>query len=485
MLMETPEKVLEVAKQKQLEASKQKELALAKQRRKEHLKATFFHAPLASNRYRVLNVIGEGAYGVVSSAENIVTHERVAVKRILKCLDTHPMATRVLRELKFLRLLSRHENIIQIKDVLLPGDIDKFNDTFVVFELMPTDLSRLLRSSTDLKPEHVKYFMFQLLRGIHFMHEARVFHRDLKPNNILINTRCELRICDFGLARAAFENGPDTLFWTDYVATRWYRAPELIMENFTKYSTAIDLWSVGCIFAEMLGRGHVLFPGQNCTHQFELITDVIGPPPASAIEKLRNPQARRVLSQFQNNHVPQRPLKLLFPQADPLALDLLSRMLAFDPDHRISAIDALKHPFFSEYRHLGVGATAFPLSASEFEFERAKLSPEEMRDEFLREILHYHPEATADVLRVWTRGNAYRSKSAVDEFAKQMEEVQQERGGKLQAQTLQERVMGHASENKRNQVGYAAHRQHVTMSESELGHFNKGRRMPHGRGGTF
>lgn len=449
------------------------ELARARRRRREELTANFFRAPLAANRYRVRNLIGEGAYGVVCSAEDTTTGRRVAVKRILKCLDNHPMATRVLRELKFLRLLSRHENIIQVKDVLLPGDVDKFNDTFVVFELMPSDLSRVLRSETVLKPAHIKYFMFQLLRGINFMHDARVFHRDLKPNNILINEHCELRICDFGLARAAFEHGPDTLFWTDYVATRWYRAPELIMENYTKYSTAIDLWSVGCIFAEMLGNGRVLFRGKNSRHQFELITDVIGPPPASAIEKLRNPQARRVLSQLQNQNTPQRPLEQLFPHADPHAVDVLRRMLAFDPDERISALEALQHPYFQEYLHLGLGRTGSPLPAREFEFERAKLSPDQMREEFLKEILQYHQEASAEVLRAWTRGNQYRAHSAVDRFGSAMTDLRNDHRTALQSQTLQERVLGNITDHRRGVSSYTGQWQHITMSEAELGQFTR------------
>eukprot|EP00178_Gracilaria_changii_P006135 TRINITY_DN204_c0_g1_i1.p1 TRINITY_DN204_c0_g1~~TRINITY_DN204_c0_g1_i1.p1 ORF type:complete len:511 (+),score=80.57 TRINITY_DN204_c0_g1_i1:146-1534(+) len=456
------------------------EAAVAKRRRKEQIKAHFFRAPLAINRYRVTNVIGEGAYGIVCSAIDTTTNHKVAVKRILRCLDTHPMATRILRELKFLRLLSRHENIIQIKDVLLPGELDKFNDTFVVFELMPTDLNRFLRSNrTTLKPEHIKYFMFQLLRGINFMHASRVFHRDLKPNNILINSRCELRICDLGLARAAFQNGPETRFWTDYVATRWYRAPELIMEYLTDYSTAIDLWSVGCIFAELLGGGKVLFPGKNSKHQFELITDVIGSPPPQAIEKLGNPQAKRVLMQFQNPNKPTRPLEQLFPNADPLAIDVLRGMLAFDPSERISALDALRHPYFSEYRHLGLGARAEPLPAWEFEFERKHLTPHEMREEFLKEILQYHRESCADVLRSWSTGREFKVKSAVDRFGMQMKEVQQQLGEPtLQFATLEEKVMEQITEDRSAFPGggYAlrrSHRRHVTMSESELGQYNR------------
>lgn len=449
------------------------EIAQDKRRRKEEIKAHFFNAPLTSNRYKVTNLIGEGAYGIVCAAVDTKNGRNVAVKRILKCLDTHPMATRILRELKFLRLLSKHENIIQVQDVLLPGELHKFNDTFVVFELMPTDLSRLLRSNTVLVPDHVKYFMFQLLRGINFMHSARVFHRDLKPNNILINSRCELRICDFGLARATFENGRDTLFWTDYVATRWYRAPELIMGYLTKYSTAIDMWSVGCIFAEILGNGTVLFPGKNSRHQFELITDVIGPPPREAVEKL-DPQSRRLLTPFQNGQAPRKPLSLLFRNAEPAAVDVLSRMLAFDPDERISALDALNHPYFSEYRHLGLGARASPLPAEEFVFESQTLKPFQMREEFLKEILHYHPELTTDVLRQWSSGRTVVTESPAERFEMQMDKLQSEGNGRLQSQTLQEHVLDYITEDRAS-GGYGSHRHHVTMTESELGQYNRRR----------
>ena len=445
--------------------------ASEKRREYEKQKKHFFDAPLANNRYQYINRIGQGTYGIVCSAVDTTTGKKVAVKRILKCLDSHPIATRILRELKFLRMLSKHENIISTKDILVPGSLDKFNDAFVVFELMPTDLSRVLRSTTVLRPDHIKYFMFQLLRGINFVHTARVFHRDLKPNNILINSRCELRICDFGLARAAFEAGPDTLFWTDYIATRWYRAPELIMEDRSKYSTAIDMWSVGCIFAEMLGHGKVLFPGKNARHMFDQFTDTIGPPPPQAIEKLRNPQARRLLTQIQTCMRPRRPLDQLFPDADPLAVDVLKRMLTFDPDERISALDALKHPYFSEYLHLGLGAQASPLPAEEFKFERKPLTPDEMREEFLKEILFYHPEVSADVLRNWSSGREYCTTSAVYRFGKAMDDFQGN-GNSLERQTLQEQVMQRIADGERHNGGYAA-RQHITMSESELEKFNR------------
>lgn len=112
-----------------------------------------------------------------------------------------------------------------------------------------------------------------------------MFHRDLKPKNILANSDCKLKVCDFGLARPAFNDMPTTVFWTDYVATRWYRAPELCGSFFAKYSPAIDIWSVGCIFAEVL-LGKPLYPGRNVVHQLELITDMLGTPPTEVVQKV-------------------------------------------------------------------------------------------------------------------------------------------------------------------------------------------------------
>lgn len=449
--------------------------AVARKRRKEAIRAQFFSAPLAANRYRAERVIGEGAYGVVVCARDSVTGTKVAVKRIAKCLNNTPFATRILRELKFLRFLSRHENIISTLDVLLPGEIDRFNDAFVVFELMPTDLQHVLRSQRHvLRHDHVKYFMWQLLRGVHFMHASRVLHRDLKPNNILINAKCELRICDLGLARADFANAPDPLIWTDYVVTRWYRAPELVIESAPHYSTAIDVWSCGCIFAEMLSGGRVLFPGQNAQHQIELITNVLGPLPANPFATMMNPYAKRTLAKFQNpNLVPRNPLAQLFAHVDPAALDVLSAMLALDPDRRISALDALNHPYFADYRRLGLGQRANPLPAEEFAFERLQLNTSQMRHQFLKEILHYHPQADMSSLLQMGVGNAVASDSPADSFGRQMRSI---RGGgeRLQSQTLQERVLGPLSDaDPRKASAYAAaNRQTVTMTEAEMGHFN-------------
>uniref|UniRef100_A0A061QPF2 Mitogen-activated protein kinase 16-like isoform x1 n=1 Tax=Tetraselmis sp. GSL018 TaxID=582737 RepID=A0A061QPF2_9CHLO len=237
-----------------------------------------------ANRYTIKEVIGKGSYGVVCSATDNYTGETVAIKKINNVFDHVSDATRILREIKLLRLL-RHPDIVEIKHIMLPPSAREFKDIYVVFELMETDLHQVIKANDDLTPEHYQFFLYQLLRGLKYIHTAEVFHRDLKPKNILANSDCKLKICDFGLARPAFNDMPTTVFWTDYVATRWYRAPELCGSFFAKYTPAIDIWSIGCIFAEVL-LGKPLFAGRNVVHQLELITDLLGSPSAEVIAKV-------------------------------------------------------------------------------------------------------------------------------------------------------------------------------------------------------
>lgn len=185
---------------------------------------------------------------------------------------------RTLREMKLLRYFN-HENIISILDIQRPRNYDSFTEVYLIQvrhmtgaqdmwvtnshqELMETDMHRVIRTQ-DLSDDHCQYFIYQTLRALKAMHSANVLHRDLKPSNLLLNANCDLKVCDFGLARSAASTDDNSGFMTEYVATRWYRAPE-IMLTFKEYTKAIDVWSVGCILAEMLS-GKPLFPGKDCT----------------------------------------------------------------------------------------------------------------------------------------------------------------------------------------------------------------------------
>ncbi|XP_017981724.1 PREDICTED: mitogen-activated protein kinase homolog MMK2 isoform X2 [Theobroma cacao] len=212
--------------------------------------------------------VGRGAYGIVCAAMNSETREEVAIKKIGNAFDNRIDAKRTLREIKLLRHMD-HENVIAMKDIIRPPQRENFNDVYIVYELMDTDLHQIIRSNQALTNDHCRYFLYQVLRGLKYVHSANVLHRDLKPSNLLLNANCDLKIGDFGLARTTSE----TDFMTEYVVTRWYRAPELLL-NCSEYTAAIDIWSVGCILGEIMTR-QPLFPGRDYVHQLRLITELM------------------------------------------------------------------------------------------------------------------------------------------------------------------------------------------------------------------
>ncbi|KAK9161359.1 hypothetical protein Syun_007700 [Stephania yunnanensis] len=393
------------------------------QRRKAAPELDFFTEYGEGSRYRIEEVIGKGSYGVVCSAYDTHTGEKVAIKKINDIFEHVSDATRILREIKLLRLL-RHPDIVEIKHILLPPSRREFKDIYVVFELMESDLHQVIKANDDLTREHYQFFLYQLLRGLKYIHTANVFHRDLKPKNILANADCKLKVCDFGLARVAFNDTPTAIFWTDYVATRWYRAPELCGSFFSKYTPAIDIWSIGCIFAEIL-TGKPLFPGKNVVHQLDLMTDLLGTPSAEAIARVRNEKARRYLSSMRRKKP--IPFSQKFPNADPLALRLLERMLAFEPKDRPTAEEALADPYFRGLAKVEREPSAQPVTKMEFEFERRRVTKEDVRELIYREILEYHPQMLKEFLE-GTDSIGFMYPSAVDQFKKQFAYLEEHYG---------------------------------------------------------
>ncbi|XP_028556756.1 mitogen-activated protein kinase 12 isoform X6 [Dendrobium catenatum] len=363
--------------------------------KKNILDSEFFTEYGEASKYQIQEVIGKGSYGVVGAAIDTHTGKRVAIKKIHDVFDHVSDATRILREIKLLRLL-KHPDIVEIKHIMLPPSRREFQDIYVVFELMESDLHQVIKANDDLTPQHYQFFLYQLLRALKYIHAANVFHRDLKPKNILANADCKLKICDFGLARASFNDTPSAIFWTDYVATRWYRAPELCGSFFSKYTPAIDIWSIGCIFAEML-IGKPLFPGKNVVHQLDLMTDLLGSPSAETISRIRNEKARRYLNNMRKKLAV--PFSQKFPNADPFAVRLLERLLAFDPKDRPSAEEALADPYFQGLANVDQEPSSRAISKLEFEFERKKLNKDDVRELIYREILEYHPKMLEEYLQ--------------------------------------------------------------------------------------
>lgn len=284
-------------------------------------------------KYQKIEKIGEGTYGVVYKARNRVSGELVALKKIRLEAEDEGIPSTAIREISILKEL-QHPNIVRLHDV-----IHTEKKLTLVFEHLDQDLKKFLDSSDGLDAFTIKSSLFQLLRGIAFCHDRRVLHRDLKPQNLLINKDGELKLADFGLARAF---GIPVRSYTHEVVTLWYRAPDVLMGS-RKYSTPVDLWSVGCIFGEM-ASSRPLFPGTSDHDQLMRIFKMLGTPNEETWPTMVD------LPEYKGDFpvYDQVSLASIAPKLDPDGLDLLTQMLRYEPAQRISAKAAMSHPYFKD-----------------------------------------------------------------------------------------------------------------------------------------
>lgn len=476
-------------------------------------------------KYKYIHDIGAGAFGKVVKVERIRTAEEekkesngtssgsgsgsvsqcqsavggssaskgknkksdfFAVKIVGNIFSSKAKAKRFLREVRTLRLLSSHESIVELVDIVIPPKPATFTKLSVVFEAMPTDLKRIFRSKQYLSALHIEYILYQILLGLQFVHSAGVVHRDLKPENIIIDEECTIRIIDFGLARGVKENlelkeedirlnaeskfllgmqpdpepeadaqgqgqgpsqGDDPLNdavddgvddekngdsekgglssaekkakllkankLTKHVVTRWYRSPEVILlQQERDYVYGVDVWSIGCIFAELLQmhqknqsdykQRRVLFPGRTCfpfstkdpfdyqhrTDQLRVVFNLIGTPQQSEIERFKDKNVQIYL----NNMTPSKPVPLSdrFPATNGHGIKLLTEMLRFDVTKRITVEQALKSPFFENVRDEAAEIRAQKIES--FEFEDIDIELDKLRALILEEIMYFNPE---------------------------------------------------------------------------------------------
>jgi len=355
-------------------------------------------------RYEIREIVGQGAYGIVCSALDLKTGQMVACKKIENIFDHRSLAKRTLRELKLVRYF-QHENIMSLERVMRPHS-PHFNNLYLVSELMETDLACVIRSPQELTDEHCQFFIYQVLRGLKYIHSANVIHRDLKPRNLLVNSNCDLKICDFGLARVDDPENQDRCIMSSYIATRWYRAPEVILGR-RRYTKGVDMWSVGCILAELIGR-KPLFPGRDSFHQITLITSIIGtPPPEETAAHPSKPGADSSVSDFVSA-LPRKQkiaFQQLFPKANPDACDLLDKLLCFDPDKRLTVEQALRHPYLSELHCEEDEPICDTFDHQDFYFEYLKTTKEDLRVLIHQEVVNHYKEDPFELTPPVTNNN--------------------------------------------------------------------------------
>ncbi|KAG6796055.1 cyclin-dependent kinase 20 isoform X1 [Apis mellifera caucasica] len=286
------------------------------------------------DRYIITGKIGKGAQGIVLKAHDLETEKNVALKKLfLKNID-NGISTSIIREIKILQQL-KHLNIIELLDAFPAG-----LDFIMVFEYMPTGLWEIIKDNDILlTPVQIKIYIKMILEGIAYIHEKNIIHRDLKPANLLINEKGILKIADFGLGRLLWKNV--TKPYSHQIATRWYRAPELLY-GARYYTSAIDMWSIGCIFGELLNKSP-LFPGETDIEQLAIVLKYLGSPTSETWPDLSIlPDYNKITFPYHKGITWEK----IIEDSEPEAIDLISKILIYNSSKRLSASEALQHIYF-------------------------------------------------------------------------------------------------------------------------------------------
>lgn len=322
-------------------------------------------------KYDILHKLGSGSYGIVWKAVNKDTREIVALKKCFDAFENAMDAQQAFREIMFLHELN-HENIIRLFDVF---KTDNELDVYFTCECMESNLLSVIQAKT-LREAQKPHVIYQVLKALRYMHSGEVLHRDVKPENILVNSDCQVKICDFGTARSVASQGDEAEIpvFESYVTSRWYRAPEILFGS-TSYGKGVDLWSVGTVLAEMLST-KPLFAGSSTLDQLNRILEVTGYPSPADIKDINSPSTVAILESLPRNRkrspirmIPGTTVKAIdsmhkclitmsrkraltdrIPGASVKAIDLVHMCLQLNSSKRIQAKDALAHAYVAQFQ---------------------------------------------------------------------------------------------------------------------------------------
>uniref|UniRef100_A0A8D2PIT3 mitogen-activated protein kinase n=1 Tax=Zosterops lateralis melanops TaxID=1220523 RepID=A0A8D2PIT3_ZOSLA len=305
---------------------------------------------------------GRGALGTVDGRSGT----KVAIKKLYRPFQSELFAKRAYRELRLLKHM-KHENVSRY---------------YLVMPFMGTDLSKIMKHE-KLTEDRIQFLVYQMLKGLKYIHSSGIIHRDLKPGNLAVNEDCELKILDFGLARHTDSE------MTGYVVTRWYRAPEVIL-NWMHYTQTVDIWSVGCIMAEMI-TGRPLFKGNDHLDQLTEIMKITGTPTQDFVQKLHSQDAKNYIKSLPK--VQKKDFASVLKYANPLAVNLLEKMLVLDAEKRVTAAEALMHPYFEP-----IHDPEEEIEAEKYDdtFDNMDLPLDEWKRITYKEILNFKPPQTSD-----------------------------------------------------------------------------------------
>lgn len=309
---------------------------------------------LIDSRYKMQQILGKGSYGTVCSAVDTKNKDKhmIAIKKVCNIFNKDILMKRALRELKLMDFFKGHKNIVGLVDLDVVN-LKPYDGLYCFQELIDYDLAKVIHSSVQFSQFHIKSFFYQICCGVKYLHSADVIHRDLKPGNILVTSQGCLKICDFGLARGINEKFMRQSYKsgniTNYVATRWYRAPELILTRKT-YGKSVDIWAIGCIFAELYGR-RPIFIGDDQLQQINEICKVIGSPLREVVLQYGSTIACELFSE-QKPKYPKKSWRDIYPHVSVEAQLLLDKMLCWDISDRYTIQQILDDTYLKDIRNL-------------------------------------------------------------------------------------------------------------------------------------